>query len=154
MRRKFVLVLCAIALAAFGLFQHSATPAGAGTPTEMTFSVSNPKDAQTGVQYSWSFKTATTAAIDKITFQVKNSSGASPTGFGGTPTVVKRHGIASGSVSRSGNTITFDRSGTPTNITAGTRIGRASASRSAGSPTRAPRATSRRRSPRRRRAAR
>jgi hypothetical protein len=55
----------------------------------------------TNVTYSYSFKTATTGIIGKITFAV---SGA---GLGGAPAIVKNYGIGAGTVARAGQTITY-----------------------------------------------
>lgn len=51
--------------------------------------------------YSYSFKTATAGTIKTITFAV---SGA---GLAGTPAIAKNYGIGAGTVSRSGQTITY-----------------------------------------------
>src|SRR5947207_7500909 len=76
-------------------------PAHAAALTSVNWSVSNNQVGATGVTYSYSFKTATTGTIKTITFAV---SGA---GLGGTPAIAKNYGIGAGTVSRSGQTITY-----------------------------------------------
>jgi len=75
--------------------------ARASTLTNMSWSVSNNQVSATNVSYSYSFKTATAGTIKTITFLV---SGA---GLSGTPTITRAYGIGAGTVSRSGQTITY-----------------------------------------------
>ena len=89
--------------------------AGAGTLTVMSWAVSNNQIGATGVTYSYSFKTAATGTIASVTFAV---SGA---GLAGTPTVARNYGIPAGTVSISGQTITYTVS-SPISVTAGTPI--------------------------------
>jgi len=93
----------AVVLGALGivLFLGSAGLAGAGTPTNISWSVSNNQIGATGVSYSCSFTTATTGTIKTITFAVSGS------GLGGTPTINRNYGIGAGTVGRSGQTITY-----------------------------------------------
>jgi len=79
----------------------AATPAGAATLSNVNWSVSNNQIGATGVSYSYSFTTATTGTIKTITFAVSGS------GLAGTPAIAKNFGIGAGSVSRSGQTITY-----------------------------------------------
>lgn len=98
-RWRASLLVAAAIVASFLAF--SASPARAGTPTNMSWTVSNNQVGATGVSYSYSFKTATTGTIKTITFAV---SGA---GLAGTPTIVRAYGIGAGTVARSGQTITY-----------------------------------------------
>ena len=75
--------------------------ASAGTPTNMSWSVSNNQIGATNVTYSYSFTTATTGTIKTITFAVSGS------GLAGTPTIARNYGIGAGTVARSGQTITY-----------------------------------------------
>src|SRR5207244_7931608 len=78
-----------------------ASTANAGTPTNMSWTVSNNQVGATGVTYSFSFTTASLGTIKSITFAL---SGA---GLGGTPTISRNYGIGAGTVARSGQTITY-----------------------------------------------
>jgi hypothetical protein len=98
-RRGAPLVAALVAVAC--LFALTAAPASAGTPTNMSWAVSNNQVGATGVTYTYSFTTATTGTIKTITFAV---SGA---GLGGTPTISRNYGIGAGTVTRSGQTITY-----------------------------------------------
>lgn len=89
---------CVVAASLFGL---SAAPASAGTFTNMSWAVSNNQVGATGVSYSFSFTTATTGTIKTITFAVSGS------GLAGTPTINRAFGIGAGTISRSGQTITY-----------------------------------------------
>ena len=82
-------------------FAFSASSASAGTPTNMSWTVSNNQVGATPVKYSYSFTTATAGTIKSITFVV---SGA---GLAGTPTISRNYGIGAGTVTRSGQTITY-----------------------------------------------
>jgi hypothetical protein len=106
------LALAAIAALCAGAFAF-ASPAAAGTPTNMAWSVSNNQVSATGVTYNYSFTAATTGTIASVTFVV---SGA---GLAGTPTVGRNFGIPAGTVAISGQTITYTVT-TPISITAGT----------------------------------
>ena len=91
-----------VVVAVFASFlAFSASPASAGTPTNMSWTVSNNQVGAAGVSYAYSFKTATAGTIKTITFVV---SGA---GLAGTPTIVRAYGIGAGTVARSGQTITY-----------------------------------------------
>ena len=94
-------LLLAVILVAACFLAFSAARANAGTPTNMSWSVSNNQVSATGVTYAYSFTPATTGVIKTITFAV---SGA---GLGGTPTISRNFGIGAGTVSRSGQTITY-----------------------------------------------
>jgi hypothetical protein len=89
--------------------------ASAGTPTNISWTVSNNQVGATAVTYSYSFTAATTGTIKTITFAV---SGA---GLAGTPTINRNYGIPAGTVARSGQTITYTVT-TPISVTAGTPI--------------------------------
>jgi hypothetical protein len=84
-----------------GLLLFSVASASAGTPTNMSWAVSNNQVGATGVTYSYSFTTATTGTIKTITFAVSGS------GLAGTPTISRNYGIGAGTVTRSGQTITY-----------------------------------------------
>jgi hypothetical protein len=75
--------------------------ANAAALTNLSWTVSNNQVSATNVTYSYSFRTATAGTIKTITFAV---SGA---GLAGTPAIVKNYGIGAGTVSRSGQTITY-----------------------------------------------
>lgn len=75
--------------------------AGAGTPANINWSLSNNQIGATGVSYSYAFTTATAGAIKTITFAVSGS------GLAGTPTINRNYGIGAGTVARSGQTITY-----------------------------------------------
>jgi len=79
----------------------SASPASAGVPTNMSWTVSNNQVGATAVFYAYSFKTATAGTIKTITFTV---SGA---GLAGAPAISKAYGIGAGTVARAGQTITY-----------------------------------------------
>lgn len=76
-------------------------PAGAAALTSASWSVSNNQAAATGVSYTYSFRTATSGSVKSIVMVVSGS------GLAGTPSIVKTYGIGAGSVSRSGQTITY-----------------------------------------------
>jgi hypothetical protein len=98
--RSRAVLMTASAIAA-SLLAFSASPASAGTPTNMSWTVSNNQVGATAVTYGYSFKTATAGTIKTITFAV---SGA---GLAGTPAISRAYGIGAGTVSRSGQTITY-----------------------------------------------
>jgi hypothetical protein len=98
-RWRAPLLVAAAIVASFLAF--SASPASAGTPTNMSWTVSNNQVGATGVSYAYSFKTATTGTIKTITFVV---SGA---GLAGAPTIARAYGIGAGTVARAGQTITY-----------------------------------------------
>jgi hypothetical protein len=105
-----------VAIAAASFFALSASPASAaGTPTNMSWSVSSNQIGAAATSYSYSFTPATTGIIKTVTFAV---SGA---GLAGTVTVNRNYGIGAGSVARSGQTITYTVT-TPISVTAGTPI--------------------------------
>jgi hypothetical protein len=93
--------LFATAVVAAAFLAFSTTNANAGTPTNMSWTVSNNQVGVTGVTYSYSFTTATVGIIKSITFAVSGS------GLAGTPTISRNFGIGAGTVSRSGQTITY-----------------------------------------------
>ena len=80
---------------------YQASPAGAAALTSVSWSVSNNQVSAANVTYAYSFKTASTGTIAKITFLV---SGA---GLGGAPAIAKNYGIGAGTVARVGQTITY-----------------------------------------------
>jgi hypothetical protein len=94
-------VLFLIVTLSVGFLALSASPASAGTPTNMSWTVSNNQVSATGVTYSYSFTPATTGIIKSITFVV---SGA---GLAGTPTISRNFGIGAGTVALAGQTITY-----------------------------------------------
>ena len=104
-----------LAVAAIAMLAFAVSSASAGTPTNMSWTVSNNQVGATGVTYSYSFTAATTGTIKTVTFAV---SGA---GLAGTPTIVRNYGIPAGTVARSGQTITYTVT-TPISVTAGTPI--------------------------------
>ena len=101
-RTKGVLApLLAVTLITAAYLAFSVSGARAATPTNMSWTLSNNQIGATGVTYSYSFTTATTGTIKSITFAV---SGA---GLAGTPTISRNFGIGAGTVSRTGQTITY-----------------------------------------------
>jgi hypothetical protein len=100
---------------AWGAFMLAATPASAAALTNLSWTVTNNQVSATNVTYSYSFKTATTGTIAKITFLV---SGA---GLGGVPTITRNFGIGAGTVARVGQTITYTVTA-PVSIPAGIPI--------------------------------
>src|SRR5262249_11116527 len=95
-RSLFVVVAVIVSFLAF-----STGSASAATLTNISWSVSNNQAGATRVTYSYSFTTATTGTIKTITFVVSGS------GLAGTPTISRNYGIGAGSVTRSGQTITY-----------------------------------------------
>src|SRR5205807_3541369 len=83
------------------IFAFSASTANAGTPTNMSWTVSNNQVGATAVTYSFSFTTATLGTIKSITFAV------SWAGQSRAPTISRNYGIGAGTVARSGQTITY-----------------------------------------------
>ncbi len=73
----------------------------AGTLTKVSWSVSNNAAGATGVNYSYSFTTATSGTIGLVVFTVSGGT------LSGTPTIVANYGIGAGSVAEVGNTITY-----------------------------------------------
>ena len=100
-RRRAGLALVLAVLASPVVVSIAATPAGAATLTNVTWSVSNNQISATNVSYSYGFKTASNGTIKTITFVVSGS------GLGGTPAIARNYGIGAGTVSRSGQTITY-----------------------------------------------
>ena len=100
-RTRWRALLLAVAVTGASVLAFSAAPANAGTPTNMSWTVSNNQVGATPVIYSYSFTTATAGTIKTITFTV---SGA---GLGGTPAISRAYGIGAGTVARSGQTITY-----------------------------------------------
>jgi len=101
MLRRWRAPLVSATVVAASFLALSAAPANAGTPTNMSWTVSNNQVSATGVLYAYSFKTATAGIIKTITFTV---SGA---GLAGTPAISRAYGIGAGTVARSGQTITY-----------------------------------------------
>ena len=101
MLRRWRAPLVAATVVAASFLALSAAPANAGTPTNMSWTVSNNQVSATGVLYAYSFKTATAGTIKTITFTV---SGA---GLAGTPAISRAYGIGAGTVARSRQTITY-----------------------------------------------
>ena len=97
-RRSALWLIFGVIAAALAI---GAPAAQAAALTNVNWSVSNNQVSATNVTYSYSFKTATTGIIGKITFTV---SGA---GLAGTPAINKNYGIGAGTVARSGQTITY-----------------------------------------------
>jgi hypothetical protein len=87
----------------------------AGTLTNLSWAVSNNAAGATGVNYTYSFKTATAGTIGKVLFTV--SAGT----LAGTPTIVVAYGLGAGTVARSGNVITYTVT-TPVAVAAGISI--------------------------------
>ena len=84
-----------------GLSVVMAPSAQAAALTNVNWSVSNNQATATAVNYSFSFRAATTGTIKTITFVV---SGA---GLAGAPAIVRNFGIPAGTVARVGQTITY-----------------------------------------------
>ena len=99
--RGWRLPIIVAALVVLLLVARSTPSANAAALTNLTWSVSNNQVSATNVTYSYSFKTATTGTIKTITFVVSGS------GLAGTPTISRNYGIGAGSVSISGQTITY-----------------------------------------------
>ena len=76
-------------------------PAGALSPSNATWSVSNNLVTAGDVTYAWSFQTAAVGMIKTIAFVVSGS------GLGGTPAIGMSYGVGAGTVVRSGQTITY-----------------------------------------------
>jgi hypothetical protein len=100
-RARWRLALVASAALVSSFLVLTAGPASAGTLTNASWTVSNNQIGAANVSYGYSFTTATTGTIKTITFVV---SGA---GLAGTPAIARNFGIGAGSVSRSGQTITY-----------------------------------------------
>ena len=96
-RRALIVVLALVG----GMLSFGTSAAQAAALTNLSWTVTNNQVSATSVTYSYSFKTATTGTIKTITFAV---SGA---GLAGTPAIAKNYGIGAGTVSRSGQTITY-----------------------------------------------
>ena len=99
--RRWRLPIIVAALVVLLLVARSTPSANAAALTNLTWSVSNNQVSATNVTYSYSFKTATTGTIKTITFVVSGS------GLAGTPTISRNYGIGAGSVSITGQTITY-----------------------------------------------
>ena len=96
-RRALIVVLAIVG----GMLSFGTSAAQAAALTNLSWTVTNNQVSANSVTYSYSFKTATTGTIKTITFAV---SGA---GLAGTPAIAKNYGIGAGTVSRSGQTITY-----------------------------------------------
>jgi len=101
LRKRLTRLALGAAVVGTCLLALTALPAGAATLTNMSWTVSNNQISATNASYSYSFKTTTLGTIKTITFAV---SGA---GLAGTPTITRAYGIGAGTVSRSGQTITY-----------------------------------------------
>jgi len=77
-----------------------ASPALAGTLTNVSWSVSNSQTGKTSVTYSFSFKTATSGSVKSVTLTV-------PNGTAGTIAVGTVYGLGAGTVALASNTITY-----------------------------------------------
>src|SRR5947208_7035620 len=95
--RALIVVLALVG----GMLSFGTSAAQAAALTNLSWTVTNNQVSATSVTSSYSFKTATTGTIKTITFAV---SGA---GLAGTPAIAKNYGIGAGTVSRSGQTITY-----------------------------------------------
>ncbi len=93
------LVLGAL-LALVALLALGASPAFAGTLTNVTWTPSDLGRRDTGVTYVFSFKTATAGTIKTVTFTV-------PSGTAGTIAVGTVYGLGAGTVALASNTITY-----------------------------------------------
>jgi hypothetical protein len=102
-----------LALAATAALVVAVAPASAAPLTSASWSISKAMPGDTGVRYTWSFTTATTATISKVTFSV-------PSGTAGASlTVADVYGVPSGGTATlSGTTVTYTFS-TPTSVSAG-----------------------------------
>jgi hypothetical protein len=100
-RQRSAWLAVAAGVAGFCVLALTLASANAGTPTNMSWTVSSNQVSATGVSYAFSFRTATAGTIKSITFAV---SGA---GLGGTPTITRAYGIGAGSVAIAGQTITY-----------------------------------------------
>ncbi len=114
LRGRSLSFAAALALAS-SLLVVSTQSAFAGALINNSWTVSNNQAAAANVDYAYSFKTATTGTIAKITFTV---SGA---GLGGTPAIVVAYGIGAGTVARAGQTITYTVTA-PASVSAGIPI--------------------------------
>ncbi len=99
--RRWLTSLLALLVVAASAAALTATTASAATLTKMSWSVSNNQVGAAGVTYAYSFTTATAGTIKTLTFAVSGS------GLAGTPTITRAYGIGAGTVSRSGQTITY-----------------------------------------------
>ena len=88
------------ALALVTLLALGASPAFAGTLTNMSWAVSNSQTGKTGVTYSFAFRTATAGTIKSVTLTV-------PSGTAGTIAVGTVYGLGAGTVALASNTITY-----------------------------------------------
>jgi hypothetical protein len=100
-RARWRLALSTIVALVGSYLALSAGPASAGTLTNASWTVSSNQIGATGVSYGYSFTTATSGTIKSITFVVSGS------GLAGTPAIARNFGIGAGTVSRSGQTITY-----------------------------------------------
>jgi hypothetical protein len=101
MRPRLIRLGAVSALLVSAFLVYSVAFASGGTPSNISWVASNNQVGATGVSYSYSFTTATTGTIKTITFAVSGS------GLAGTPTINRNYGIGAGTVSRSGQTITY-----------------------------------------------
>jgi len=99
---------------ATGIVVFGAAPAFAGTLANLSWAVNNTQTGRTGVTYSYSFKTATTATLTSVTMTV-------PAGTSGTPAVGTVYGVGAGTVALAGTTITYTIT-TPASINSGISI--------------------------------
>src|SRR5207245_6783816 len=101
-RGRLALLPALAMLAALFVLPITATPAGAATLTNVSWSVSNNQISATNVTYAYSFTTATTGTIKTITFVVSGA-GLSSSGLA----IARSYGIPAGTVARAGQTITY-----------------------------------------------
>ena len=76
-------------------------PAGAAIASETNWALTNNQVGASNVTYSYSFKTASAGTVRTVTFLVSGS------GLAGTPAIEQSYGIGAGSVTRTGQTITY-----------------------------------------------
>jgi hypothetical protein len=108
-----VRLLILLALAAAGGIVGAASPAAAATLTGPTWTVSKSTTGATTVSYTYTFTVATTSSLSSVTMSV-------PSGTAGTPTVGSVSGLASGTISLVGSTLTY--SFTSASVASGTAV--------------------------------
>ena len=99
-RRRWLRLCLAGGLISLVALAVGTAPAYAGTLSGVTWTVSDSQTGQTAVTYSYSFKTATTGTIRRVTMSV-------PGATGGTAAVETVYGLGAGSVTLAGNTLTY-----------------------------------------------
>ena len=95
--RALLLIACTVAAS------MTAMPSvgRAAAPSAATWTVSDNQAGADGVTYTYSFTTRTDASITSIVFAVSGS------GLGGIPSIAHSYGIGAGTVTRSGQSITY-----------------------------------------------